>query len=320
MKLKELLVVSVAMLVLGVFVACGGPTPEQAEAAPPLENGEFTFTHDGVTTRYAIHGSGPVAMVVSNSWGITIEGLRAVYGGMEEYLTLIYFDPRGMGGSSAAGEDSDLSMASVRADLEALRQHLGLGAVNLLGWSNGAMNLMLYAAEHPEACDRIVLLHGVSWNDPGDMQHLMENYAAVFQAWGAFIQQMGDPALAPEAQNTAFKQFLIESWFPHLFADPEAGRTRLEEMFKDTSFSWRHIMYSQNVDSAAFDAREGLKTVTCPTLVIAGAHDMLPPARVEEVANLVAGSEYVVFDDSGHFSMLEEPEKFHAKLKEFLGI
>jgi pimeloyl-ACP methyl ester carboxylesterase len=41
-------------------------------------------------------------MTVPNSWGLTLEGLRAMYRPLEGHLTIVYFDPRGMGGSTPA--------------------------------------------------------------------------------------------------------------------------------------------------------------------------------------------------------------------------
>jgi len=67
---------------------------------------------------------------------------------------MVYFDPRGMGGSGPVREDGDMGMAAVRADFDALRRHLGLDRVSAIGWSNGAMNLILLAAENPRRSRR----------------------------------------------------------------------------------------------------------------------------------------------------------------------
>ena len=80
-------------------------------------------------------------MTVPNSWGLTLEGLRGLYRGLEEHFTLVYFDPRGMGQSGPIREETDMGKAAVRADFDALRRHLQLDRVNAIGWSNGAMNL-----------------------------------------------------------------------------------------------------------------------------------------------------------------------------------
>ena len=68
-------------------------------------------------------------MALTNSWGLSLEALRAMYRPLEEKLTLVYFDPRGMGGSGPVREESDRGLAAVRADFQALRAHLKLQKV-----------------------------------------------------------------------------------------------------------------------------------------------------------------------------------------------
>ncbi len=77
-------------------------------------------------------------MTVPNSWGLTLEGLRNLYRPLEDHLTFVYFDPRGMGTSGPVKEDRDLGPEAVREDFDALRKHLALDKVSAIGWSNGA--------------------------------------------------------------------------------------------------------------------------------------------------------------------------------------
>ena len=54
--------------------------------------------------------------------------------------------------------------------------------------------------------------------------------------------------------------------------------------------------------------------------MIAGAHDLLPPSRVRVLADGIPGSRFVVFERSGHFAPVEEPEAFRQAVFEFLGV
>src|SRR5688500_17122157 len=135
----------------------------EAEAAPAtrrLANGSFTADLNGHSIHYEVHGKGPVLMTLPNSWGLTLQALRAMYRPLERRLTLVYFDPRGMGGSGPARADADRGMAAVRDDFDALRRHLGLDKVNVIGWSNGAMNLLVLASDRPETLESALFLHG----------------------------------------------------------------------------------------------------------------------------------------------------------------
>jgi proline iminopeptidase len=131
--------------------ACSPPEEEASmEPETGLENGSFSAYLNGYDIHFEVHGQGPVLMTVPNSWGLSLEGLRALYRPLEERLTMVYFDPRGMGGSGHIQIEEDMGLAAVRADFDTLRRHLGLETTHAIGWSNGATNLILLAAEYPE--------------------------------------------------------------------------------------------------------------------------------------------------------------------------
>jgi pimeloyl-ACP methyl ester carboxylesterase len=47
---------------------------------------------------------------------------------------------------------------------------------------------------------------------------------------------------------------------------------------------------------------------------------MIPPDKVRELHEGLSDSHFVVFDNSGHFSPVEEPESFKTVVYEFLGV
>jgi len=282
-----------------------------------LENGSFTAELGERTIHYEIHGSGPVLMTVPNSWGLTLEGLRAMYRPLESHVTVVYFDPRGMGGSGPVREDADLGPDAVREDFDALRKHLGLEKVNAIGWSNGASNLIALAAERPDAIEAAVFLHGSASFLPEDEQGIVERYPDLIQEFVEFGKEMAESGASIEERNAQVKEFDTEVWFPYLFADREAGRRKLSELFRDAEFSWAHAEYT-NKQWASLDLRHRLAGIRARSLVIAGRHDMLPPSKAQEIADGIEGAEFLVFEDSGHFAPVEETEKFVRTVVDFL--
>ena len=68
-----------------------------------------------------------------------------------------------------------------------------------------------------------------------------------------------------------------------------------------------------------YEIRERLGEIACPTLIVWGDRDRLINVRDADVfAELIPDSRKVVFEDTGHVSMLERPEEFNALLEEFL--
>lgn len=57
-----------------------------------------------------------------------------------------------------------------------------------------------------------------------------------------------------------------------------------------------------------FDFRSDLPVIDVPTLVISGRHDVLvPPAAGAELARLIPGARFEVFEQSGHLVTFENP-------------
>jgi proline iminopeptidase len=284
-----------------------------------LENGSFEADLDGFSIHYEVHGQGPVVMTLPNSWGLTLGGLRALYRPLEEKLTMVYFDPRGMGGSAPIREDSDMSMAAVRADFEALRQHLGLAKVHAIGWSNGATNLILLAAEHSDSLASATFLHGAASFREEEAAAFGEKYPELFAQYGAFQEAIADEALTPEQQTAMQRTFWLGEYFPLLFADPEAGKAWIEPKWEDVDLSWPHAAYAQQ-ELPTYDFRDKLPTITVRCLVVAGAKDMVTPEKIGELHEGIPDSQFVVFENSGHFAPVEELDRFKTTLYGFLGV
>lgn len=70
---------------------------------------------------------------------------------------------------------------------------------------------------------------------------------------------------------------------------------------------------------ANFDLRPGLPSITAPTLVVAGRFDGLnPPEAGEELAALVPGAVFTIYEKSGHMLTEEEPDRLVADLVAFI--
>jgi len=283
-----------------------------------LENGSFTAEIEGRTMHYAVHGEGPPLMVVPNSWGLSLEGLRGLFGDLEAHLTVIYFDPRGMGSSGPANTDEDLSAAAVREDFDRLREHLGLERVHALGWSNGATNLVWLAHEKPETLASAIFVHGTPRFTPADMEGLAARAPELFARFAESQQRLESGELGRDEANRLLRGVWLDHWFPAMLAHSETTGERLQAAFAEAELSWRHAAYAQQ-EVPVLDQRELLGTIPVPSLVIAGAHDMLPPERVEELATGLPRARFVVFGDSGHFAPIEEPHRFLDLVTTFLG-
>jgi proline iminopeptidase len=319
--MRRLAGATVAGLFLLAGCAGGSDDPASGEAAGGLQNGAFTADLNGFKIHYEVHGSGPVLMTVPNSWGLSVEGLRAFYRPLEDKLTLVYFDPRGIGRSDPIREDADMGPDAVRADFDALRRHLGLEQVAAIGWSNGASNLILLAAEQPETISHAIFLHGTVRFLPEDAATIdAERFGALFGAFAAFQQEMAaNPEMPDEERDAKSKRLMTEVWFPQVTADPASAQTTLPALFADADFSYAHSQYTQSV-WPTFDEVDRLASIQARSLVIAGSHDMLPLDNAKLIHDGLPDSTWAVFEQSGHFAPVEEPQKFREEVLRFLGV
>ncbi len=68
-----------------------------------------------------------------------------------------------------------------------------------------------------------------------------------------------------------------------------------------------------------FDLAPRLPVVSCPTLIVWGTRDRLVTVRdAARFAEAIPGARKVIYEDTGHMSMLERPAEFNALLRDFL--
>uniref|UniRef100_UPI001C7ED8D9 alpha/beta fold hydrolase n=1 Tax=Nocardioides stalactiti TaxID=2755356 RepID=UPI001C7ED8D9 len=67
-----------------------------------------------------------------------------------------------------------------------------------------------------------------------------------------------------------------------------------------------------------WDVRARLSEILVPALVTGGRYDEVTPAQVEALAAGLPTSERVIFEDSSHCAMWEEPDRFLSVVGDFL--
>ena len=94
---------------------------------------ETFTTPDGLTLAYERRGSGPLLVCHPGGPGGSAAEFRD-FAGLDDTFELVLLCPRGSLGSDPA---DDYSLASYVGDVEALREHLGVEQLDLLGFSHG---------------------------------------------------------------------------------------------------------------------------------------------------------------------------------------
>ncbi|MER5912585.1 alpha/beta hydrolase [Streptomyces sp. NPDC001982] len=288
----------------------------------PLAAGTHTVKIDGVVQRYHVHGTGPVCVAHSGGPGIFWEYLRMP--ALERYLTLVYPEPIGTGGSGRlSAHPHGYTRARYSGFLGALIEHLGVPEVHLLGHSHGGFVVQYHALNHPARVAGVILYDSAPVTGPehaAEAMRLVQLFAArhadnpelpeVMTAFQAI------PTITDDARMTAVARGLLPSYFADYW-----GR---EQEFAPLRASVRatHISgLDEDLSPHVIDDRADLGSLTVPTLIVVGRHDVICGVRwAEELHRLIRGSELLILENSGHFGHIEEPEAFAQAVRRFVTV
>lgn len=285
-----------------------------------LTAGEYEVTLNGVRIHYTVHGlrsDGPVMIAHSGGPG-TDARLWDDFAKIDDFVTIVAIHPRGSGLSGPAAGDAYL-LPDYAADLEALRVHLGLGKSIVMGWSHGGMVAQQFACTYPNSLSKLILFDTSAYfgeflsdleaavQEFKDRPWFERSFAALKAEWAGEYKTNEDMALLwAEEMKFYFKQF-------------DARAEAYHERTKDLPISIAPLKTFNDKEAAAIDLRPHLKKITVPTLVIVGRHDFITNvAMAEEMVKHIPNARLEVFEDSGHFALVEEPEKFYLVIKEFV--
>ena len=250
------------------------------------------------------HAGSGAAVVLSHGWGM---GCRVWDNTAARLLdagrSVVVYDHRCCGASDK--DFAEVSVDVLGADLAQLCGHLRLDRPVLNGWSLGGAVVVNAATRLGENLGGLVLTGAAT---PRYTQ------AEGFPHGG----QAEDVAATVAALRADRVNFLRALYFDGVFArDPG-------EAVKD--WCWRIALQASPgadaslADLAQLDQREDLARLSCPALVAVGTEDgVVAPDIGRAAAKCLANSELVEFEGCGHGVFLEDPEKYHQALLDFLG-
>ena len=219
---------------------------------------------------------------------------------------LIAPDVRGFRGMGQAFQDVGLegaTMAAHAADVLSLMNHLDLDRAVVGGLSMGGYITLAVAKVTARRLDGLVLADTKATADT-------EAGRAARDAMIALVTEKGPGAVA-DAMLSKLLGATTHAEQPDL---ADAVKTLILRNTSDAIASAVRAMKLRE------DATAWIPGVTCPTMVICGAEDVLtPPADSEALAAAIPGAELVILPGAGHLSNLEAPMAFTETLARFLG-
>ena len=99
----------------------------------------------------------PVLFLLHGGPGGDHTGFKSTTAALRDVAQLVFLDHRGCG-RSAEGDPASYTMDNNIEDIDALREHLGLNRISVLGSSYGGMVAQGYALRYPERVANLVLV------------------------------------------------------------------------------------------------------------------------------------------------------------------
>ena len=253
----------------------------------------------------------PVAFVIHGGPGGDHTNYKPHLTPLTDKLQLVYFDHRGQG-RSARGPKETYTLENNVEDMEALRQHLGLGQIVLLGASYGGMVALTYAVRYPQ-----------------NVSHLI---AVVTTPSFRFLER-AKTILAE--RGTDEQKRVAEKLWAGTFASDEELVNYFEVMgsmyavkydpVKAKESRARGIVSADAINQGfggflrTYDVTDQLSTITAPTLVIGGRFDWIcPPEFSELIASKIPNADLRIFEQSGHMVQTDEHQAYIDAIRGFL--
>ena len=191
---------------------------------------------------------------------------------------VVAVDSRAQGKSTRGTEE--LTYELMADDALAALAALGFGKAHLLGFSDGAIEALIIARDHPELALSLLSIGANLSPDGVDDSFQMEQAAQSLLAWADFWEK-GDGSRRD--------------------VDPGLVRPTPQEARTTAELLHMMVVYPQ-IDPAS------LSQITCPTTVMAGEFDEIKREETDLIHVSIPGSRLVIVPGAGHVLPKEAPE------------
>jgi len=259
--------------------------PTSTMIPTPASSGDLFYTE---------RGSGPPLLLIH---GLMVSG-EMFEPVVEQYARrhrVIVPDLRGHGRSRELGPP--YTVAQLAADLSRLLGHLRIDSAAVIGYSQGGAIAQQLVLDHPEQCGRVVLACTYAYN----MATFQERFEGHFA-----------PLLIRLLGMTRFARLVVSQ------GAKELTKERSDWLIALMASQNRNLMLLAWNETMAFDSRQRLSQIKCPTLVVAGSNDKaVPPHHANMLRDRISASHLAIVDGAGHALIWTHPEEFVRLTEEF---
>lgn len=275
-------------------------------------------TADGLL-HYTIQGNqrGLPIVLLSGGPGYSGNYLQPVAEKLALNDRIILPDLRGTGQSQLeAYSPATINLAVICADLDTLRENLGLKEWVVYGHAFGGMLAIEYAARYPESVKGLVLSNSGGL-DLEFMESFSDNYEMRLTQtdrdslwfWENDFRKAKNPDLAWR------NHFRLEQ-IPYLYDRRQIDR--LMRHFPVGSFSQKTSDLLWLDLETNYHPVEALANFQKPVLVISGRQDPIGAATAYKIRENLSGARLIFLERCGHYPWIEQSEEYFYRISQFL--
>jgi pimeloyl-ACP methyl ester carboxylesterase len=244
-------------------------------------------------------------VVLLHGFGASTYSWRKVMPALAESHRVVAIDLNGFGytqrPTTRASYTREAQARLVLGTLDAL----GIDRAHIVGHSYGGGITLYLAFQHPERFRTMVLVDSSAPTYPNDRR----SRAAAFRPLDSLLARL--VFLRP----ATIRRSLLSAYWDDSKVTPELVQAYLDRLaIEGAPFAF----YGLTVPAPQGVTVE-LEKIAVPSLVVWGAHDtVIAPEVGRRAAARLQHSEFVLFDQSGHLPMEEEPEAFLRAVLPFL--
>lgn len=281
-------------------------TAVRPAAAGPKEKMQFASV-GGRPVAYHVLGTAPGTPLLFINGGPgfdhSFHHVSPVWEQLAASRRVVFFDQPGTGQSWPVGPKDSISLADFIDSMEAIRKALDAPRLTLIGHSWGGYVAMTYALRYPANVEAMILVDSVA-----------AKTASTEILFGALFPDIYGQLRGLSAEYPDQVQKYVRLTTAMSFYSPEI-RDRIIAAMGRVEYNSR----LEVIDGEAHDLTAELKALAMPVLVTTGRFDAnVSPRTAWTLHQAIPRSKFVVFERSGHFPMLEEPEAFVTTIEEFL--
>lgn len=266
---------------------------------------------NGHKVAFRMEGQGQTILLIhgiAGTWSTWVAAMKRM---ASRYRVLA---PDLLGHGDSDKPTGDYSLGAHASFLRDLLGGLDIGQATVVGHSFGGGIAMQLSYQHPELCERMVLVSsgglGREINAALRLLAIPGSELVLPLIAPSFVRERGNALLAWIRDQGIRSPGIHEGWQAYSsLADPDTRRAFVRELRSVVDYRGQVVSASDRLHLSAGH----------PTLIVWGDRDpMIPVAHARAAHAAITGSRLEIFEGAGHFPHAEYPERFAEVVAEFV--